>query len=421
MKFLAIGVACLVVVFLVAGCSTTSPIERKNPSRNDSGDGFPSKGFDVSEVKDFIEFCVDLNSQDDRLAPGYSPIFDPKPTPDWRVTADSRKRVMEAIVSGKIKSGKHRDKDDEDCQVPTTDAVGLEKDPRCNGFGPFQNAWVLYQNQKQPNTYALAIRGTVVSSKPTVIEDMLASTVSAVDGIKIGGTPVRFASLSSAEVHAGFAYATFSTLFDKDFGAFKELEKLPEGSKLYIVGHSQGAAMATLTHAMLHYGMEDSLGNKLHAGRYKLKSYGFAQAKPGNADFANEFMAITYKYGNGVAINNDLDPIPKVPFSFESGSDWVYGISGKGFWISAIHSAAGAGKSIRSWFSSAVEKNIDEYVKTENFYLFDGKKLETKRSGSSLNYASAGMVVPLHGEIVEKKGDEFYQHHATTYRGLLFP
>lgn len=420
MKLLAVGFVCLVVVFLVAGCSTTAPIERKNPSRNESGDGFPS-GFDASEVKNFIEFCVDLNSQDDRLDPKHDPIFNPKPTPDWLPLVDSRKMVAQAIVSGKIKSGKHGDADDEDCHADRTNEKAIENDPRCNGFGPFQNAWVLYQNDKQPNTYALAIRGTVVSNAPTVVEDMLASTISAVDGLKIGGTPVRFASLSSAEVHAGFAYATFSTLFDTDFGAFKVLEKLPEGSRLYIVGHSQGAAMATLTHALLHYGMDDNLGAKLHPGRFKLKSYGFAQAKPGNADFANEFMYITYRHGNGVAINNDLDPIPKVPFSFESSSDWVYGISGKGFWISAIHGAASAGRSVRSWFSSAVEKNIDEYVKTENFYLFDGKKLETKRSGSSLNYASAGIVVPLHGEIVEKKGDEFYQHHATTYRRLLFP
>ncbi len=40
---------------------------------------------------------------------------------------------------------------------------------------------------------------------------------------------------------------------------------------------------------------------------------------------------------------------------------------------------------------------------------------------SSLNYASAGFVVPLRGEIVDKKGDGFYQHEPTTYRALLFP
>jgi len=84
--------------------------------------------------------------------------------------------------------------------------------------------------------------------------------------------------LDGAEVHTGFAYATFSMLFDAKYGILKTLldQHVPPGSILFITGHSQGAAMPTLVHAFFYYAMrEEKYG--LTKGQYVLKSYVFAQ------------------------------------------------------------------------------------------------------------------------------------------------
>jgi hypothetical protein len=416
------ALAFVALLLVLSGCSNAAPLVLPNPSTSESGDGFPSNGLDKGEATEFIEFCVDLDSQDDRLKPGYDKNLDPKFGADWSSIKDSRTLVADdAVATGKLHLPPPKN-DDSDCEVPASDKDKIEKDPRCNGFGPFQNAWVLYKSNKVENTYALAIRGTVMGSKRNVVEDLLATTISASSGLRLEGRdPVRFASLSSAEVHGGFAYATFSMLFDNDFGAMRYLDKLPQGAKLYIVGHSQGAAMATLTHALLHYGMEDNLA-ELKPGRFKLKSYGYAQPKPGNVDFANDFMNITFPHGSAVVINNDIDPVPKVPFTFELDSDWDSDIGGSESWLKFIKSIAGAGKTLRSGFSSAMQDKIDKLVKGEKLDYFGKAKFAKFTGGASVNYASAGLIIPLRGDVdalVTKKADSFYQHHATTYRDLL--
>jgi hypothetical protein len=85
-----------------------------------------------------------------------------------------------------------------------------------------------------------------------VIEDALLRPIKANPGINIRDDQwVKFADMEHAEVHSGFAYATMSLLFDDNYGLLTRLldrNLIPNGSDLYIVGHSQGAAMATLLH-----------------------------------------------------------------------------------------------------------------------------------------------------------------------------
>lgn len=424
--------SAILPLFLLAGCATnegkTDNIAERNMfnSKFDSGAG-TTPGFNYKEAKDFIEFCVELNSQDDRNNHPQNPVYVPKFDPKWRAIYDSREQVARTL------SGiKPDQKCENDGQCNT-----LKNDPNRNGFGPFQNAWVLYQDTTATDTYAIAVRGTVVSNNPTLIEDMLATTVPARDGMEFKKgkfAPVRFSDLAAAEVHSGFSYGTFMTLFDNDYGILRQLlevQKIPSGEKIFIVGHSQGAAMTTLLHAFLHYAMRDKqfgLGEK----GFKLKSYAFAQPKPGNREFSMDFANITQPHNNAIVINNALDPVPKVPFTFELASDWDSDIQGRGFWISAIHAVANAGMKIRGLFSNAVEDKIAQTKKIDNYYHVDELAREAKYNvppGVSLNYASAGLIIPLDGYAVNKRdvttpyvsqpNDPFIQHHAASYRQLL--
>ncbi len=419
------------IFLLLAGCATPPSITRVGKELPPSTKGVQTPDIVAANAREFLEFCVDLDNQDDRMHSGYDAKFDPIRSRIWHKEVDSREKVAQTLASHSASHASQRLP--QDCPVAPSgnankDFPALVCDPQRNGFGPFQNAWILYAN-KDRSAFTLAIRGTIISSRPSVVEDLLATTIKAVDGLKIDETPIRFGMTSSAEVHAGFAYATFSLLFDHEFGALPELLKLPHGTQLYIVGHSQGAAMATLTQALLHYGMEDHLAG-LTEGQFRLKSYVFAQPKPGNVDFANDFMHVTSLHGDAIVINNDLDPIPRVPFTFELTSDWSGDIGGEQVWLRGVQEVARIGISLRSIVSTATQKKIDAYIKTEQiFYYFDLPRngatthaFNQNGGGVSVNYAAAGWILPLQGDphaLVTRADDPFYQHHATTYRELL--
>lgn len=418
----------LLLVFLT-GCATNGGKMNNTAERKMFNDKYDSgaetqPGFKYDEAKDFVEFCVELNSQDDRQTYPNNQVYIPKFDPKWHAIYDSREQVAK-VNSGTLPEQNCNDKPN--CKK-------ISDNPKINGFGPFQNAWVLYKDTTMPSTYAIAIRGTVISNNPTLIEDLLVTTIMATDGIEFKKgkfAPIRFADLTDAEVHSGFAYGTFMTLFDNDYGILKQLDKISSGAKIFIVGHSQGASMTTLVHAFLHYAMRDKqfgLGEK----GFKLKSYAIAQPKPGNLAFSMDFANITHQHNNAVVINNTLDVVPKVPFTFELTADWDTDIQGKGFWISAIHGVANVGMKIRGLFSSAVEKKIAQTKEIDKFYRFDDLERDVKLnipSGASLNYVSAGFIIPLDGYMVKKEdtttpyvgqlNDPFIQHHAVSYRQLI--
>ena len=120
-------------------------------------------------------------------------------------------------------------------------------------------------------------------------------------------------------------------LFEKERGILRRLrdEKLPDNAKLFITGHSQGAAIATLVHSFLYYAITDpvdryklnlQLKQSTNSG-VQIKSYLFAQPKPGNLQYAEDFARITKDLS--YVINNDLDPVPQVPLSLQVPSEVV--------------------------------------------------------------------------------------------------
>lgn len=377
-------------------------------------------GFVTFEAKQMLEFCIELNNQDDRVKFPTDSQYKAN-LGNWAIDTDSR------------------DKND--------------PNPETNGFGPFNNAWILFKSNAQPTEYAIAIRGTVGEAR-SMIADFLLSTIPAQNGIDFPkGTllPIVFAARPRAEAHLGFAYAAFTILFDKERGILRRLKdsKMPENFKLYITGHSQGAAIATLVHSFLYYAFNDPADRYgLRKKNIQLKSYLFAQPKPGNLQFAVDFARIAGSKGLSFVINNDLDPVPQVPLSIQTPVDVsvdVVSVSkNHGNLVDRLN--LGVVETILKTVTSsrnAIAENVRSVTakKLNSIYggdrpgadqldistYFKDKKPPEVRKASSLNYTLAGQLVPVFG-IADggtlyppsgKKPDLLLQHHATTYRKLI--
>jgi hypothetical protein len=373
-----------------------------------------SSGFSAEEAKQLLEFCIELNNQDDRNKYPDDSEFRANLGP-WRTVFDSRE--------------------------------GLGSDPAANGFGPFRNAWLMLRNQSDENEYALAIRGTIGQAK-SILNDFLATTISAYGGIEFPEAtvlPIAFAATPGAELHLGFAYAAFTLLFEKNLGIIKFLqsERVPAGARLMITGHSQGAAIATMVHAFLHYAFTDPVDRYgLQAKRLKLKSYVFAQPKPGNYQFALDFAQIAGSRGAGFVINNSLDPVTLLPLSQETFSESITGtleenrMDGTRIERFLINGAARISQDIfkaRNAAAELISDNLSKLyhqseMKNIDISYFQGAPAIANKPVQSLNYTLSGSLVPLFGDFdggtlyplhQADTIDALLQHHATTYRKLL--
>jgi hypothetical protein len=408
-------------------------------------------GYQAVEAENFIEFCVDLDSQDDRQSapddPRYIAQYDKQ---TWEPLYDSREYVARDLVANYNNRNDRwfrlyhdtrvrweKDMASHQPHMPPWTATALAQDPRYNGFGPSQTAWVLYRNKTiaNPPTYAIAIRGTVFSSQPSAVEDVLFHPVLAHDFLT---NDVSFASYKGASVHSGFAHSTFTLLLDDRYGILRALHEHLKPSlsanagnfdeaRIYIVGHSQGAAMATLVHAFLHYALAEATPTSdrfgLYGKHYALKSYEFAQPKPGNFYFSADFARYTQVNDNAIVINNDLDPVPQVPLTLQDLGDVDGYLRGASFWSRALKYVSGIG----GGFRGAVGRAAEPFVKRADagygdFYGYaPDQKCDTDKTGSSWDFVPAGHVILLFGQppAPADADDDFIQHHAWTYRNLI--
>jgi hypothetical protein len=392
-------------------------------------------GFNISEATQLLEFCIELNNQDDRNNPQKKsdPQYQASPS-GWKIVYDSR----------------HPGNSEWNKTWPDKDT----NNPETNGFGPFNNAWLLVQSEKDPSSYAIAIRGTVGEIN-SILDDAFVTSIPAYAGIaypKGHQLPIVFAATPKAELHLGFANAAFTLLFEQDKGILAQLHKLnlPNNAKLFVTGHSQGAAIATIVHSFLYYAITDSqdrykLNLKL-AGTddpsartaIQLKSYVFAQPKPGNQQYAEDFAHISKDVG--FVINNDRDPVPQVPLSRQVISEVIDGVeednAGAGkhlqsLSIKALAKLTNAENIVRGEFANLIaDKVADKFIKNppklalDHYFKADEKPLKTL--AKSLNYSLAGQLISLFGA---QKGGKSYpigdaqdfllQHHATSYRRLM--
>ncbi|TAN67496.1 MAG: hypothetical protein EPN17_11010 [Methylobacter sp.] len=436
-------IGLLPVIFTI-GCAVAEPqlastsVKSVAPfSQRDLQTPFPSKptpdgGFSVQEAKQLLEFCIELNNQDDRNKEAAKEIkdsqFNANPG-NWQIEYDSRNPV------------------NKQWNMSGGDSAN---NPKENGIKPFNNAWLLLKNLDAPKQYAIAIRGTV-GEKTSILNDALVTTIPADTGINYPRgrhLPIVFAATPYAELHLGFANAAFALLFDKEKGILKQLKekKLPADAELFITGHSQGAAIATLVHSFLYYALTDSSDRyvlKQHlrtkdVNGIQLKSYVFAQPKPGNLQYAEDFGRIAKDFS--YVINNDLDSVPQVPLSLQTPTEAIKSI---------VHDNTDTGNSLDSIIFKTLNFDIkvierikdhlakvgadriaklfeDKQVALDVDY-FKGVSIQEQAKAVSLNYTLAGQLIPVFG--LKKGGclypmpmeekDELIQHHATSYRKLV--
>jgi len=397
--------------------------------------------FDLELARELVEFAVDLDAQDDRLrlqrsvkgastiatsgakTLSDSSIYLPQYSDRWEILIDTRIQYADASKRSSISE-------------PSWNG----DDPKCNGFGPFANAWLLAREIKSFGrpacadlpTYVVAIRGTVFSSRPSVVEDVFANTIVArrvvwsTAGIEV---PLIFAELSGAEIHAGFGYSCLSLLFDRKFGLIRALQALAqERVALTLTGHSQGAAMATLLHAFLRYARVRNwlLTDKIE----EVNSYVFAQPKPGNALFSSDFDRVSRDDGSSFVLNNTLDPVPAVPLTRQSLSDLSKDLPPASRIDKFIDAIEGPAQTLRHWVASQLDRQIIDWMGSDDLLLDPQRQMYCRAkacefpAGCSRNYTMAGTLVSLPGDASgayqgQNPIDPFIQHHAPTYRELL--
>ena len=384
---------------------------------------------EIAETMAMIEFCIEMNNQDDRLVSGARKIYNVIParsTDLWTKVGDSRELYAQ----------KH-------LQPGSPDV----SDPSKNGFPPFDSAWTLWKKKQVPAggapVYTLAFRGTVFSNKFSDYEDVLGAMVAARHGIYFPGSqgkqflPLTFDTIPRAEVHEGFAYAVFSQLFDAEFGALPVIMRVIEpGSTLIFTGHSQGASVGTLAHAFFHYAGQENLcgiGDK----KLTLRSHLFAQPKPGNSQFAQDFAEITGAGTTATIYTNTLDAVPKLPPSHIFLADATEDMPAQQRPIKFLKAINNGWNGLRRVFSLWTENKLARQIavmkRKEHDGIYRWKELIAASvaeppAANSQGYMPAGNMVPLRGHLNalyyydnahDETDDEVIQHHATTYRRLL--
>jgi hypothetical protein len=368
------------------------------------------KGFNLDEAKALIEFCTALDYGVD-APPDYAAVAEPANAAGWEEIYPLREKLPANGVPPPI--------------------------------GPYRNAWKLYRKINS-DIYVVAIRGTI-DTKGSIVSDLIATSTPAQVQIQARQNPYKrvlftLAEAPQAETHLGWTYAMAELMFDRNYGILRALHDptlVKPGSRILITGHSQGAAIATLVHAFLHYAIVDPADKfGLEHSGFTLKSYVFAQPKPGNWQFAMDFARIAGSKGTAFVINNNWDWVPQTPLSIEffdePGADIAALLNGLPGWRSVVNSmlaggAIVAGQGARSLIALKVAdeavKAIEQNNEFDDRYLVDGLVPENAKRGYSVNYAVAGEQVPVFGSALPAgvilDDGPMAEHHGPTYRTLI--
>ncbi|MBK7428576.1 MAG: META domain-containing protein [Saprospiraceae bacterium] len=177
------------------------------------------------------------------------------------------------------------------------------------------NCWDLWTDDNK--RAVISLRGTTVNSD-SWLANMYAAMVPAKGTLNMNGNKkfnYHLADNPAAAVHVGWLLST-AFLTDDILPKIDSLYRI--GTKnIYIVGHSQGGAIAYLLTAHLY-----NLQNK---GRIpqdvRFKTYCSAGPKPGNLYFAYEYEAMT-QGGWAYNVVNTADWVPEVPLSVQTLDDF---------------------------------------------------------------------------------------------------
>ena len=303
-------------------------------------------------------------------------------------------------------------------------------------LGPFDNLFQLWRNGAVPGQYAVAIRGTVEETG-SIIEDLASLMIPASFQVTVDSLAISFqfaaepqTGVKPAGLHLGFTLGALFLLLDPDHlgvnGILAQLAALPPNSQVYIVGHSQGAALAALVTSYLHY--PNYLTDALPPLSYK--TYAFAQPKPGNDHYSWDYEQAVVSQGLGLRITNPLDWVPQVPFTIEFLQDintpnplsTVTGFSGAiaGTVATAIQAAVALEESQALTWATGSFRNLPALAEAK------GKPAGLLPGAAPLSILASFNFMPAGAEIAlvantayTDPNDEFSQHHVATYQALL--
>lgn len=225
-----------------------------------------STGFDAKEARDFIQICnsftyLDLEGSDEGIVPKeYTRIY-------------------------------------------TSPAYGMD------------NMFQVYVNQAKTKA-VVNFRGST-DKKSSWLENMYSSLVPAQDTIFKGETAFTYkcAEDQNAAVHAGYILGLSYCADD----ILKQIQNLNKQGiyTIYIIGHSQGGALAQMTKAWLYFLPKSKLNAK-----NSFKVYAFANPMIGNKVFAEEYQSRFADPGYSFLLHNPEDIVPKMPVSYNDSTFW---------------------------------------------------------------------------------------------------
>jgi len=177
------------------------------------------------------------------------------------------------------------------------------------------NRWDLWLSDKQ--VAVISIRGTT-PALTSWLENFYAAMVPASGQLKLSNDfsfDYHLSDDNKAAVHTGWLIAT--AFLSRDIlPRIDSLEKTGV-NQFYIMGHSQGGAIAYLLTA--HF-LNLQKQNKLSPG-HVFKTYCSAAPKPGNLHFAYAYENLT-KGGWSFTVVNSADWVPETPFSIQTTMDF---------------------------------------------------------------------------------------------------
>lgn len=168
----------------------------------------------------------------------------------------------------------------------------------------------MFQVYKRENTAVIHFRGSTTNPN-SWIENLYSAMIPAQGSITVYSEkrPYRFAERKDAAVHSGFALAI--VMMSNDILTQIKLLNAEGVYDILITGHSQGGALATMTHAYLE---NLSAGDISRRNRFKV--YAFANPMCGNQSFAAEYDSRFSGRGKSFRIANPKDIVPSLPVTY---------------------------------------------------------------------------------------------------------
>lgn len=280
------------------------------------------------------------------------------------------------------------------------------------------NRWDLWLSAQ--GVALISIRGT--TKNPTSwLENFYAAMVPAKGRLKLSGDftfDYHLCDDDKAAVHTGWLIAT----------AFLSRDILPKLDSLaargvrdvYIMGHSQGGAIAyLLTAHLMHLQHRQVLPKTL-----AFKTYCSAAPKPGNLHFAYAYENLT-KGGWSMTVVNAADWVTEAPFSIQTTSDFN---PANPFVLarSAIKKAPLSKRLAMQYFYNSLDKPTRKANKRyqnrlgktmEQFIRKSLPEFESPRYFNSNNYARTGLPIVLYADpdyynLFPVDPEKIWTHHA---------